>query len=508
MKIKITIEHKIYETEEGRTILDVLQEAGITSVPSPCGGKGVCGKCKVFVKSLDFTGNCLACQTPVTDGMEVSIKPMAKMTVKESGKCHLWSPEPLDDLPEQAFAIACDIGTTTVVCHLLDMHTGKRMATVGGANPQGVFGADVISRIQASVEGKRQKLTDAIIHLINSFIGDLSRETGIPIEQIVYMAVAGNTVMGHLFAGLPPDTIGVAPFTPVSLFGQELDAEGLGLCFKGKVYIVPAVSGYVGGDITADMLSTELYKEEKPALLIDIGTNGEMVLGSRDRMVCCATAAGPAFEGAQIKFGMPAAAGAVSGAEISEGELKITTIENAEPIGICGSGLIDVLACMLDMGVVDETGRLLTKDEVRGEACKYLDEDEDGPIFLLTMDKSVYVTQGDIRKIQLAKAAIAAGIVVMADEFGVKVENISELILAGGFGSYIVPKSAARIGLIPPELLGVTKAVGNAAGEGAVSAALSAGAREKLSVLHKCDYIELSGLQGFNDAYMEAIMFE
>jgi uncharacterized 2Fe-2S/4Fe-4S cluster protein (DUF4445 family) len=508
MKVNIIIENKQYEIEEGRTILEVLQESGITSVQSPCGGKGVCGKCKVFVKSLSFTGNCLACQTPVADGMEISIKPMSKMTVKESGKCYIWKAEPSSELPERAFGIACDIGTTTVVCHMLDMHTGKRLATIGGANPQGVFGADVISRIQASVEGKRQKLTDAIISLLNSFIKDLCAEAGIKIDEVIYMAVAGNTVMGHLFAGLPPDTIGVAPFTPVSLFGEEYDAAKLGLCFNGKVYIVPAVSGYVGGDITADMLSTRLYQEEQPTLMIDIGTNGEMVLGSRDKMVCCATAAGPAFEGAQIKFGMPAAAGAISEVKIKDSELEIKTIENAKPIGICGSGLIDVLACMLNLGVVDDTGRLLTADEIDGPVSKYLSEDDEGPIFLLSEDKSVYVTQADVRKIQLAKAAIAAGIVVMADDFGVEIKDIAGLILAGGFGSYINPASAARIGLIPPQLLPVTKAVGNAAGEGAVSAVLSHSAREQLNKLYLCNYIELSGLKGFNDAYMEAIMFE
>ncbi|MCI8594313.1 MAG: DUF4445 domain-containing protein [Oscillospiraceae bacterium] len=493
------------EVEEGATILDALQRAGVTSVHSPCGGGGTCLKCTVTVRGGGLNGPCLACQTKVADGMTVVLAPEVKMEVQQSGKCAVYPP----DGGGKGFGVACDIGTTTVVCHLLDLKTGRRLATVGAANAQKVFGADVIARIQASVEGKLKLMTEAIQEQLSGMIEALCRKTDTDIKQVRYMTIAGNTVMSHLFAELAPDSIGVAPFAPLSLFGTEHDAKEMGLPFDGTVYITPSVAGYVGGDITADVLATELVGKEKPTLMLDIGTNGEMVLGCGEKFVCCATAAGPAFEGANIKQGMPASPGAISEVTVENGRLKVTVLGSVAPTGICGSGLVDALAVMLDLGAVDETGRLLDADEAPEEALPYLDEDDDGNVFKLTEDGSVCVTQADVREIQLAKASIAAGIRVMAERYGVALEEIDALVLAGGFGSFIRPRSAARIGLIPPVLLDVTRAVGNAAGEGAVSAALSAKARTDLQKIQQdCAYIELSSDSAFNDAYIEEMMFE
>lgn len=322
------------------------------------------------------------------------------------------------------------------------------------------------------------------------------------------MAVAANTTMCHLLAGLPPDGIGAAPFTPASLFGDCHDARALGLPFDGEVYICPAVSGYVGGDITADLLAAGLDRAEAPVLLIDVGTNGEMALGCGGCFVCCSTAAGPAFEGAQIRFGMTAAPGAVSEVRWADGGVRCRVIGGGEAVGLCGSGLIDAVAVMLDLGAIDETGRMLDpeEDEIPEGAAPYLFLLDDEPAFRLAGD--VAVTQQDVRKLQLGKGAIAAGIHVLLDSYGAPFGQVDELLLAGGFGSFIRPESAARIGLIPAELLGVTRAIGNAAAQGALEALVSAESRERLARLQKnMDYKELSGLPQFNETYMDAMMF-
>ena len=280
----------------------------------------------------------------------------------------------------------------------------------------------------------------------------------------------------------------------------------LSLPFDGPVYLSPAVSGYVGGDITADLLAAGLDREDRPVLLIDVGTNGEMALGCGDRFLCCSTAAGPAFEGAQIRCGMTAAAGAVSQVRLRDGRVECAVVGDGEALGLCGSGLIDAVAVMLELGALDETGRMpdeADEDEVPAAARPYLFTLDGEPAFRLTGE--VFVTQADVRRLQLGKGAIAAGAKVLMDAWDGPVDG---LLLAGGFGSYIRPESAARIGLIPRELLPVTQAVGNAAIRGAQAALVSREARARLARLqHNMEYLELSGLAAFNAAYLEAMMF-
>jgi len=492
------------EAQRGQTVLDLLQREGVAGVHAICAGKGTCKKCTVLVYLNDVWSMVLACETLVQDGMTIQIPGEADLQVAESGRCAVFPP----DRDGWGYGIACDIGTTTVVCHLCDLKSGRRLATISGGNAQRVFGGDVISRIQASVEGKRQQLTEAVVKQINGFIAGLCVEARVPREEIHLMAIAANTVMSHLFAGLAPDSVGTAPFQGLSLFGECLDAGKLGMSFEGAVYIAPSISGYVGGDITCDLLATQLFYAEQPKLLIDIGTNGEMVLGCGRNFVCCASAAGPAFEGAEITMGMTASQGAISRVAIENGQVVIEVIGGGEPRGICGSGLIDALAVMLELGAVDETGRMPDCNEAPPELQNMIDLEGNEACFFLDKAKRVFITQGDVRRIQLAKAAIYAGVVILAQEYGIQIKDIAQLMLAGGFGSVMNPFSAARIGLIPAELLGVTVTVGNAAGEGAVSALLSAGAREQLAAIQNdCRYIELSSQKQFNDAYIDAMMF-
>lgn len=493
---------KTLSVEPNMSVLDALRTEA--EISAPCGGQGTCGKCRIWLVDSEGEASALACRTKVRDGMTLRL-PDAQPPVVEmsaSNEAAVCPPDP----GQCGCGIACDIGTTTVVCRLVDLSDGRILATMGEGNVQRAYGGDVISRIKAAMEGFLPALTDAMIGQLSRMIRELCGAAGLELSQVHRMSVAANTTMCHLLTGLPPDSLGLAPFTPLSRFGTEYSAEALGLPFSGDVYIAPAISGYVGGDITADLLATALDRADSPVLLIDVGTNGEMALGFGDRFLCCSTAAGPAFEGAQIRCGMTASPGAISAVELVRGKLSCKVIGDTEAVGLCGSGLIDAAAVMLQLGAMDETGRLLDPEEVPPDAAPYLFLLDDELAFYLT--NTVCVTQSDIRKLQLGKGAIAAGVQVLMDTCGITCDKIGALLLSGGFGSYIRPESAARIGLIPEELLPVTRAVGNTALQGAQAALVSSEARARLDRLQAgMEYLELSGLPAFSDAYMEAMMF-
>jgi uncharacterized 2Fe-2S/4Fe-4S cluster protein (DUF4445 family) len=450
----------------------------------------------------------LACQTPVCDGMRIYVPSEEQMHMAEDAQNLEADTRFPADRTENLVA-SCDIGTTTVVCHLSDGKNGRRLASVGEANAQRMYGADVISRISAASDGNLEQMQQAIVGQINTMIETLCLRAGTD-RSIDHISVAGNTVMCHILCGLSPETIGVSPFAPLSFFGAEEPAEKYGLKQGKTLYIAPAVAGYVGGDITADLLAAGMYtggvRDEKMTLLLDIGTNGEMVLGSAGSYVCCATAAGPAFEGAEITMGMPACTGAVSKVWLEEDEIRFSVIGGGKPTGICGSGLIDALAVALTVGLVDETGCIADEEEVDEKWAHYLTEDENGACIQIAGE--VRLTQSDIRKLQLAKAAIAAGIEILLKEQQISCEQVDELLLAGGFGSFLRIESAAAIGLIPKQLLSSAQAVGNAAGEGAVLAGLSKEAQSKLGkISQSMHYVELSTHSAFSESYMDQMYF-
>lgn len=484
------------------TILEALQLGGITAVHAPCGGRGSCKKCTVCVETKDGEQECLACGTRVEPDMTVRLPGQEALQVEYglTERNSASSPE------NSEWGIACDIGTTTVVCQLIRMDTGESVAVTGAGNDQRIYGADVISRIQASAEGKTGLLTESIRKQLSTMILQLCSRAGIQPAEVSAMTVAANTVMSHLLAGLKPDSMGYAPYEPLSCFGTWFTAAELELPIGGEVYIAPAVSGFVGGDITADVLATGMDLEQEAVLLLDVGTNGEIVLGWGDSFLCCSTAAGPAFEGGQIRWGMTASAGAISAVTWKWGRVECETIGGVPARGICGSGLIDGISVLLQCGAVDKTGRMLDPDgdQVPEELEPYLYYVDGEPAFCLSGD--VAITQSDVRKLQVAKAAIGAGVQVLRDLAGnVK---IGKLLLAGGFGSYIRPESAARIGLIPGDLLNVTEAVGNAAVRGAIMALQEEQARNRLEkIRNSMDSQELSGMPQFSDAFIRHMDF-
>ena len=592
---------------KGSTLMDVFHKGNIY-IDAPCGGKGICGKCKVLIIrgqvseiSQDESrylsdkeraeGYRLACLTKVFGDVEVAIKSYIEgAQIMSSGIEYSVDISPrinkrfvqLDlptvedqrddlkrltaavgmgeapDIPIQLmrelpglirdsdymvtlvydgnsvisvergdttdhlYGVAIDIGTTTVVCYLIDLKTGRQVDTISGLNAQRPFGGDVISRIQYAMENEDglARLRRGIVDQISGLIRELAYRNNIPLDYIYNVVVAGNTIMGHFFMGVTPQHIASTPFTPAFTQGVIYSAHELGLKLgrAARVFLLPHISGYVGGDVVAGILASGLDRGNDLSLIIDIGTNGEIVLGNSERMVCCSTAAGPAFEGANIRHGMGGIRGAINTVRLDNGELKYTTIGDEAPIGICGSGIVDALASLLDAGLVDETGRLLEEDEIesdlgRGLSHRLVELDGQGAFLLVdakssSTGDSILITQKDIREIQLAKAAIAAGIKVLIQRMGKKVEDVTRLYLAGGFGSYIDKRNAARIGLIPQELQDRIIPIGNGAGTGAMLSLLSA--EEFVRADHirgMTEYVELSSTLEFQDEYVNGMYF-
>ncbi|MCF6097814.1 ASKHA domain-containing protein [Thermovorax subterraneus] len=422
------------------------------------------------------------------------------------------------DTSRELLGMAFDIGTTTIAGYLINLSTGSEIARVSALNPQTKYGADVISRINLASETQDglEKLHREVINEINNLIDKALSGTDFKREDIYAVTTVGNTTMQHLFLMVQPRHLALAPYVPVFSEPMVVDAAELGININpnGKVFTLPNIAGFVGADTVGAALACEMDKYDDLRLLIDIGTNGEMVLGTKERLFACSTAAGPAFEGAHIACGMRGATGAIDHAKI-DGEIKYTVIGGVEPVGICGSGLLDIVAELLKVGVVDKKGRILKPEELSGEGEIYKDRiREINGIRAFIIEENtptgqpVYINQKDIRELQLAKGAIAAGIEILLSTFGAKVEDIKEVYLAGAFGNYLKPESACKIGLIPPELEGRIKPVGNAAGTGAKLALVSEKEYERaLALSRKIHYIELSTVSEFSRIFAKKIEF-
>jgi uncharacterized 2Fe-2S/4Fe-4S cluster protein (DUF4445 family) len=405
------------------------------------------------------------------------------------------------------FGIAVDIGTTTVVAYLINIQDGTVTDLVSSMNEQGVFGADVISRINHAKQEKEglSHLHSKITGQLNGMIDKLAKKNSLSRDDIYGIVFAGNTTMVHLLANLPPENIAEAPFIPVTTDPIVCPARDIGIEIfaRGKVYILPSIAAYVGADIVAGILASGMTEKDELALLIDIGTNGEIALGNSEHIVSCSVAAGPAFEGAEIRFGIGGVAGAIDTFSINDGKAVYTTIMDKKPIGICGSGIVDILAELLKAGLVDDTGRFVDDDEIeKGHPlAENLMEFEGFRSYKIS--DSIYFTQKDIREIQNAKAAVAAGIKTLITAKGKDVTDVQKVYLAGGFGSYINHKSAVAIGLLPKEIEDKVEAIGNSAGKGAILSLLSRKHYDMcMKIKGMVDYIELSSSKEFNDEYI------
>jgi uncharacterized 2Fe-2S/4Fe-4S cluster protein (DUF4445 family) len=402
--------------------------------------------------------------------------------------------------------LAVDIGTTKVAVYLLDLASGNVASKAGAMNPQVAYGEDIINRIAYATthENGRQTLQTALIETLNTTIEQSCAELGILPEQIIEAVVVGNTAMHHLFAGLSVRQLGVSPYVPAVSEGIDIEASQLGLSIAPSAYVhlPPNIAGYVGGDHVAMLLASEVWNTRKNVLALDIGTNTEITLATAGRLLTCSCASGPAFEGAHIRDGMRAAPGAIERVQIDEGMIRLQTVDDQPAVGICGSGMLDVVAQLIDAGALDHTGRLLADHPLVRQGDKYSE------VVLAEAGKAneIVVTRKDINEIQLAKAAIRAGMEVLLHEAELEHGDIEEIIIAGAFGTYLDVRSAVRVGMFPQLPLSRFHQIGNAAGAGAMQMLLSAQRRHLAGqIVDRVEYVELTTNPRFKESYTKAL---
>jgi uncharacterized 2Fe-2S/4Fe-4S cluster protein (DUF4445 family) len=411
-----------------------------------------------------------------------------------------WSSHPL--------GLAVDLGTTKIAAYLVDLSDGRTLAAKGMMNPQINYGEDIISRMTAVINSPEEgvQLQRLAVEGMNELIADLCREASANIEEIVETVVVGNTAMHHLFLGLPVRQLVLSPFVPVVSRDLDVRASNLGLRMAsgGYVHLLPNIAGFIGADHVAMLLATDVWQAKGPIVALDIGTNTEVSLVKNGEITAVSCASGPAFEGGHIKDGMRAAPGAIERLRIREDNIKYETIDQSSPVGICGSGILDGLSQLYLAGVIDKGGRILDNHpRVRtGQGERefvVIDEEERGG------QPAITITQHDVRELQLAKAAIRAGIQVLLEANGCTEDEIRQVIIAGAFGTYIDVASGVAIGMLPSLPLDRFRQIGNAAGMGAKLALISLGKRvEAQSVASRVKYIELGSAPNFEQTFIEA----
>lgn len=504
-----------------KRLSDILAQNGLP-VDMPCGGKQRCLKCKV-VATGDLSPMSRRESTLLSEDEKARSVRYACMTeaLGDAQICLL-----ADDVPGQiltkghlpAFAlepwgkqygVAIDIGTTTVAAYLYDLAGGSLLKTLADKNPQSVFGADVISRLEKATGGEGKALADSIRRCVTQLLDGLSRSANLSVEAVDSLVLTGNTAMLYLLCGLDPQALAKAPFVPDCKFGAFWPGHALDLPAHLKIYLPRCISAFVGADITTALLAAEFIRQgdisaDRPRLLVDIGTNGEMALAAAGRLWCCSTAAGPAFEGAGIYQGMPAQAGAVCQVRLEDSRIVSTVLGGKKAAGICGSGLLDAVFVMLKAGIIDETGVLRTEGH---SFAGHIREINGQPAFCLP-GTPVVITQQDIRAVQLAKSAIYAGMMTLMQTAGYGCQDIGELVIAGGFGSNLDVRSAEGIGMIPPGFAKKAYAIGNAAGSGAAMILLSDTIREQSEEIDRlAATVELSTNAYFIDTYIMGMYF-
>lgn len=469
------------EFQDTPTVHQVLEQAGIV-LSHPCGGRGVCGKCIIRISGnisapddRELAAGCrLSCRTRLYGDASVVLSANTPIIAEGSAQAITGI-----DLPntKEIYGAAVDLGTTTVVLSVYELISGSLVASASSLNPQSAISADVIGRMDAAMHGGLQDMQDRIRTCITALAG----ETGY-LDRIDRFVITGNTTMLYLFTGRNPHSLAYAPFRADYLFGETTS-------FLGKpLYLPECIHAFVGADITCGLLNSGMCDRNDTALLCDIGTNGELALWKEGRLYTASTAAGPVFEGAGISCGCQSIAGAIEHVTITDNTLTVQTIGNSPARGICGSGIIDAVACLLDKGAVDETGAM-------EEAY-------------VTLCPSVTITQEDIRSIQLAKAAIAAGIKTLLTVTETKEEEITTLYIAGGFGSHLHLHSAIRIGLLPEGLRKKITILGNAALQGAASFLTDASQKEKAHrIVSNATCLNLGGMPEFYEHYINEMNF-
>ena len=480
------------ECRDGENLYEVLARENL--IEGPCGGRGVCGKCRVVLDGRET----LSCECAARGACEVLLPEFAGVgDIVSDGYMKAFSAD-----KKEGFGFAVDIGTTTVVSSLYDLSSGRELASVSCLNSQKSCGQDVISRIRCAgeEEGGLKRLGEKITADLNALFTQLLARCGVKAEEIRGTVVAGNTTMIHLLAGRDPSSLAAAPYSPAFTGSLLLDGNALGLCVPAPVDCLPAIASYVGGDITAGVTACGITEDGPLTLFIDIGTNGEIVLAGGGEMYCCSCAAGPALEGMNISCGMRAAAGAIEEVSIKDGAFSIRTIKDGVPRGICGSGLLSAIASMLAEGVISPNGRFA--------AHPMVSEAEGGKRVVLAPEQGIYLTQKDIRQVQLVKGAILSGILTLLEASGRSEEEIEKVIVAGQFGAHLTTEALTGCGFLPKSLKEKIVYAGNTSKSGAAVCLLSAENRARCDRLAEgAKYIELSLKEGYEDLFVKCLRF-
>lgn len=485
---------------------------------TPCGGRGHCRKCVVKVRGEApaptpadeeqltpaelAAGFRLACQLRVTSDLSVAVVPAVGAEGRKSALGRLAEPAEVDPWvplrpagPTVGFAL--DVGTTSMAGALLDLRTGEELAARSVPNPQGVHGADLMSRLSYAAQGasQAQELQELVLDAARRMLEQLCLRAGVERAAVAAGALCGNTAMHHLFLGLPVADLALAPYRPAQLEGCEVELPGL-----PRLYALPNVAGFVGADAVAMALAAGLDREADTVLAVDVGTNGEAFLCHKGQLFACSAPAGPAFEGGEISSGMRAGPGAVEGVAYQDGRLVLQVVGGKAPRGICGSGLLDAVAALRAAGALDATGRLRPEGPLGEQVTP------DGRAVALA--PGLLLTQKDIRALQLAKGAIRVAVDLLLQVAEVRPCDLDAILLAGAFGSYLRPESALSVGLLPPVARAKVRSIGNAAAAGTKLALLSRRARARAEVLaQRTRHVELATHPEFETHFMAALQF-
>jgi uncharacterized 2Fe-2S/4Fe-4S cluster protein (DUF4445 family) len=511
----------------GATLAEAAGQAGII-LNSICGGKGTCGKCEV---NLEPGGEqVLACQYHIQSDLIVTIPISSRffeqkilsdgIEAKAKIQPDIYRNHLEVNSTGKIFGLAIDIGTTTVVAKLINMTDGQCLGTQADLNPQTKYGDDVVTRIAyAQTDAKSAELQEKIIDCINELTAKLCTKASIDSKHIYEMCVVGNTTMNHIFLKLPVAQLGQAPYKAFSVDANDVSADELGLQINpaGNIHTVANIAGFVGSDITAVALAVDMNSAEEVTLVVDIGTNGEIVLGTADKLYAASCAAGPALEGARITHGSRAVEGAIEAVVVNDSDIDLDVIGNCPPHSICGSGLIDAVAVLLDLGIINTTGRFAHPstlgDRLPPAILSRIIQQGGQPAFVLASSeesrgKEVVLTQQDIREVQLAKAAIRAGIKLLQKKIGLVDDDIKQILLAGAFGNYIRRESALRIGLLPAIAAERIHFVGNAASSGAQMLLINSRLRELARKLaRRIEYVEIAHEPDFQTVFADSMSF-
>jgi uncharacterized 2Fe-2S/4Fe-4S cluster protein (DUF4445 family) len=539
---------------EGLTILEAARRAKVI-IEAPCNGNGTCGKCKVklgpvlqgmnnvdtgLASSEGDRELVLACQTIINSDVRVEIPGhpaneqlkilmhgqnlaleqkvlISKKYDPATNLTRIYADQEIlgvepGNTEAETYGVVVDIGTTTLVISIVDLRTGEERGLNATLNPQAIHAHDVLSRIQfAATELGLTAMYSELIAALNRMITEVTGNLGIHKEHIYEVIFSGNTCMLHLALNVNPVSLGKYPYTPAVKGGTQIQSleHNLDISKYGVIYLPPVISAYVGADITSGILAVKLHEQNEPTLLVDIGTNGEMALSCNNKLVSTSTAAGPAFEGMNITFGMRAAQGAIEHFDIeADGRVGVKTIGNVEAKGICGSGLLDIIGQLAAHGVIDKSGRFLNPGTpglpvLLQERLAVL---EGKTVFMIT--EKIWLTQKDVRQVQLAKAAIRAGIEFLLNQAVVKAEEICKVLIAGSFGYHVRIASLFQIGLLPAQFQGKVEAVGNTSLTGGQAFLLNTRYRREMSdLVRRVEVIELANYPDFDRVFVNQMGF-